>query len=58
MATKIHQKITFLFQSEWKANKEIEAKKVTLESRDAGALGQMSQGELVKKFLEEIKKKS
>ena len=38
-------------------DKEIEAKKVTLESRDAGNLGQMSQEELVKKILDEIKNK-
>ncbi|MEI8174914.1 MAG: threonine--tRNA ligase [bacterium] len=35
-------------------DKEIEAKKVTLESRDAGQLGQMPQEDLVKKLLEEI----
>jgi threonyl-tRNA synthetase len=38
-------------------DKEIEAGKVTLESRDSGALGQVSKDELVKKFLEEIKVK-
>jgi len=38
-------------------DKEIEAKKVTLESRDAGQLGQMPKEELVKKLLEEIKEK-
>jgi len=38
-------------------DKEIEVKKVTLESRDAGQLGQMSQKELVTKLLEEIKNK-
>jgi threonyl-tRNA synthetase len=38
-------------------DKEIEAKKITLESRDAGQLGQMSFEELLKKFLEEIKNK-
>ncbi|MEK7080818.1 MAG: His/Gly/Thr/Pro-type tRNA ligase C-terminal domain-containing protein, partial [Patescibacteria group bacterium] len=38
-------------------DKEIEAKKVTLESRDAGQLGQISKEELVSKFLEEIKNK-
>ena len=38
-------------------DKEIEAKKVTLESRDKGQLGQMSQEELVKKLTEEIKNK-
>ncbi|KKR62083.1 threonine--tRNA ligase [Candidatus Nomurabacteria bacterium RIFCSPHIGHO2_01_FULL_39_220] len=38
-------------------DKEIEAKKVTLESRDSGNLGQMSQEELLKKILEEIKNK-
>jgi len=35
-------------------DKEIEAKKVTLESRDAGQLGQIGKEELVKKLLEEI----
>jgi threonyl-tRNA synthetase len=39
-------------------DKEIEAEKVTLESRDSGQLGQMSVKELVSKFLEEIKNKS
>ncbi|MFZ2149806.1 MAG: threonine--tRNA ligase [Minisyncoccia bacterium] len=38
-------------------DKEIEAKKVTLESRDAGQLGQISKEELVSKLLEEIKNK-
>ena len=38
-------------------DKEIEAKKVTLESRDAGQFGQISKEELVKKLLEEIKNK-
>ena len=38
-------------------DKEIEAKKVTLESRDKGQLGQMTSEELLKKFLEEIKNK-
>ena len=38
-------------------DKEIEADKVTLESRDAGTLGQMSKEELIKKLLEEIKNK-
>jgi threonyl-tRNA synthetase len=38
-------------------DKEIEAEKVTLESRDAGQLGQMSKEELVSKLLEEIKNK-
>ena len=38
-------------------DKEIEANKVTLESRDAGQLGQMSKEELLSKFLEEIKNK-
>lgn len=38
-------------------DKEIEANKVTLESRDAGQLGQMSKEELLTKFLEEIKNK-
>lgn len=38
-------------------DKEIEAGKVTLESRDAGNLGQISQEELLNKFLVEIKDK-
>lgn len=38
-------------------DKEIEAGKVTLESRDNGQLGQMSKEDLVKKLLEEIKNK-
>ena len=38
-------------------DKEIEAKKITLESRDDGQLGQITKEELVKKFLEEIKNK-
>jgi len=38
-------------------DKEIEAKKVNLESRDAGQIGQMSKEELLKKLLEEIKSK-
>jgi len=38
-------------------DKEIEANKVTLESRDAGQLGQISKEELLKKLLEEIKNK-
>lgn len=38
-------------------DKEIEAKKVTLESRDAGNLGQISKEELVKKLLGGIKDK-
>ncbi len=38
-------------------DKEIEANKVTLESRDNGQLGQMSKEELVSKFSEEIKNK-
>ncbi|MFH1201078.1 MAG: threonine--tRNA ligase [bacterium] len=38
-------------------DKEIEAKKVTLESRDQGPLGQISKEELLKKLLEEIKNK-
>ena len=38
-------------------DKEIEAGKVTLESRDSGQLGQMSKEELVRKFTEEIKQK-
>ncbi len=38
-------------------DKEIEAKKVTLESRDAGQLGQISKEDLVNKLVEEIKSK-
>lgn len=38
-------------------DKEIQAKKVTLESRDSGNLGQISKEELTKKLLEEIKNK-
>ncbi len=38
-------------------DKEVEAGKVTLESRDAGQLGQISKEELVSKLLEEIKNK-
>lgn len=38
-------------------DKEVEADKVTLESRDAGQLGQMSEAELLTKFLEEINDK-
>ena len=38
-------------------DKEIEAGKVTFESRDAGQLGQISKEELVTKLLEEIKNK-
>lgn len=38
-------------------DKEIEAKKITLESRDAGNLGQMSKEELISKLLEETKNK-
>lgn len=38
-------------------DKEIEAKKITLESRDSGQLGQMSKEELVEKLVEEIIKK-
>jgi len=38
-------------------DKEIEAGKVTLESRDTGALGQMAKEELVEKLLEEITNK-
>lgn len=38
-------------------DKEIEANKVTLESRDAGQLGQITKEELVEKLLEEIKNK-
>ena len=36
-------------------DKEIEADKITLESRDQGQLGQMSRDELIKKLVEEIK---
>ena len=39
-------------------DKEIEAGKVTLESRDNGQLGQISKEELVTKLLEEIKNKN
>lgn len=38
-------------------DKEIEAGKVTLESRDAGQLGQISKDEMVSKIVEEIKNK-
>jgi threonyl-tRNA synthetase len=38
-------------------DKEIEANKVTLESRDNGQLGQISKEELVSKLLEEITNK-
>jgi threonyl-tRNA synthetase len=38
-------------------DKEIEAGKVTLESRDHGNLGQMSKEDLLTKFMEEIKNK-
>ncbi|MEK7539299.1 MAG: threonine--tRNA ligase [Patescibacteria group bacterium] len=38
-------------------DKEVEAKKVTLESRDTGTLGQISKEELLKRLLEEIKDK-
>ena len=38
-------------------DKEIEAKKLTLESRDKGNIGQMLQEKLVEKLLEEIKNK-
>jgi threonyl-tRNA synthetase len=38
-------------------DKEIEAKKVTLESRDKGNLGQMSTEEMLAKLLKEIKEK-
>ncbi len=38
-------------------DKEIEAGKVTLESRDAGALGQISKEELISKLTEEIQNK-
>ncbi len=37
--------------------KEVEVKKVMLESRDSGQLGQMSKKDLLAKFLEEIKNK-
>jgi threonyl-tRNA synthetase len=39
-------------------DKEIEAGKVTLESRDTGQLGQISKEELVSKLLEEIKNRT
>ncbi len=39
-------------------DKEVEASAVTIESRDAGQLGQISKDELVKKLMEEIKNKS
>jgi threonyl-tRNA synthetase len=38
-------------------DKEIEADKITLESRDKGQLGQISKEELIQKLLEEIKNK-
>ncbi len=38
-------------------DKEIEAKKIALESRDNGQLGQISKEDLLKKLLEEIKNK-
>ena len=38
-------------------DKEIEADKITLESRDNGQLGQISKQELILRFLEEIKNK-
>jgi threonyl-tRNA synthetase len=38
-------------------DKEIEAEKITLESRDAGQLGQMSKEELLEKLTEEIENK-
>jgi len=38
-------------------DKEVEAEKVTLESRDSGNLGQISKSELLQKLLEEIKNK-
>lgn len=38
-------------------DKEIETDKITLESRDAGQLGQIGKEELVKKLLEEIRNK-
>lgn len=39
-------------------DKEIEANKITLESRDAGQLGQMNQEDFLSKLLEEIKNKN
>lgn len=39
-------------------DKEVDADKITLESRDSGNLGQMTKEELVVKFVEEIKNKS
>ncbi len=39
-------------------DKEIEANKVTLESRDKGQLGQITQKELIEKLTEEISKKN
>ncbi len=39
-------------------DKEIEANKVTLESRDKGSLGQVSKEELIQKLTEEIKNKA
>jgi len=38
-------------------DKEIEAKKITLESRDQGQIGQISPEELLQKFLDEVKNK-
>lgn len=38
-------------------DKEVEAKKVTLESRDSGQLGQMGPEDLVEKFVTEIKER-
>ncbi|PIZ85263.1 threonine--tRNA ligase, partial [Candidatus Nomurabacteria bacterium CG_4_10_14_0_2_um_filter_33_9] len=38
-------------------DKEIEAKKITLESRDNGQLGQISKKELLTKLTQEIKEK-
>ncbi len=38
-------------------DKDIEAGKVTLESRDAGQVGQLSEDEVMKKILEEIKER-
>jgi threonyl-tRNA synthetase len=38
-------------------NKELEAKKVTLESRDHGQIGQISLGDLVERFKKEVKEK-
>lgn len=38
-------------------DKDIEAKKVTLESRDKGQIGQLDIGEIIKNFIEEIKER-